>query len=114
MVRPFPHAPVGVAEEREEQEGRKAGRGGETLNLALYCTVAEAAEIANVTEGYIRVVLGRTKGKEPPLRGEKVGRDWLVLRADAVAFERKPGMGRPKKTKKAAKRKPRRKPPAGR
>ena len=77
------------------------------MNLSLYCTVAEAAEIANVTQGYIRIVLAKTKGAGPGFRGEKVGRDWLVLREDAVRFERKPGMGRPKKAKKAAKRKPR-------
>jgi hypothetical protein len=77
------------------------------MNLSLYVTVAEAAKLANVTAGYIRIVLAKTDGAGPGFRGQKVGRDWLVLREDAVRFERKPGMGRPKKTKKAAKRKPR-------
>ncbi len=77
------------------------------MTLERYCTVAEAAEIANVTAGYIRIVLAKTGGAGPGFRGQKVGRDWLVVRQDAVGFERKPGMGRPKKTKKVAKRKPR-------
>ncbi len=77
------------------------------MTLERYVTVAEAARLANVTAGYIRIVLAKTDGAGPGFRGQKVGRDWLVLREDAVRFERKPGMGRPKKTKKVAKRKPR-------
>lgn len=76
------------------------------MNLALYCTVAEAAKLADVTAGYIRMVLAKTNGAGPAFRGQKIGRDWLVLREDAERFQRRPGMGRPKKAKRVAKRKP--------
>jgi hypothetical protein len=76
------------------------------MDVNRYCTVAEAASIANVTEIYVRVLLSRTKGKGPPFRGVKMGRAWLVVREDAERFVRQPGMGRPKKAKRVPKRKP--------
>ena len=76
------------------------------MDLTRYCTVSEAAATANVTDIYVRVLLARTKGKGPPFRGVKFGRAWLVIREDAERFERKPGMGRPKKVKRVPKRKP--------
>lgn len=75
------------------------------MDLTRYCTVAQAASVANVTEIYVRVLLARTKGKGPPFRGVKFGRAWLVVREDAERFERKPGMGRPKKATRVTKRK---------
>lgn len=71
------------------------------MNLALYCSVAEAAAMAGVTPKYVRHLLAKKT-----LRGEKIAGVWLVMRADAERFVRIPGMGRPaaKKAKKAAKR----------
>jgi excisionase family DNA binding protein len=64
------------------------------MNLSLYCTVAEAAKLANVTEPYVRILLANGR-----LTGEKIGKEWLVLKSDALAFQRQPGMGRPKRSK---------------
>jgi hypothetical protein len=64
------------------------------MNLALYCTVQEAADMAGVTPKYVRHLLAKKT-----IRGEKIAGVWLVLRADAEKFVRIPGMGRPPATK---------------
>jgi excisionase family DNA binding protein len=54
-----------------------------------YITTKKAAELAGVTDGYIRLLLG--KGT---LKGKRFGRDWLVSRKSVEKFaatERKPG-----------------------
>lgn len=54
-----------------------------------YITTRQAAELAGVTDGYIRLLLGRGT-----LRGKRFGRDWLVSRKSVEQFaqtERKPG-----------------------
>jgi excisionase family DNA binding protein len=54
-----------------------------------YITTKEAAQLAGVTDGYIRLLLG--KGI---LKGKRFGRDWLVSRKSVEHFaqtERKPG-----------------------
>ncbi len=76
------------------------------MTLERYCTVAEAAEIANVTTAMIRYLL-----KTGILRAERPGRDWLVLREDVARYQRTPGEGRPKRAKKIAKRQKPRKGP---
>jgi excisionase family DNA binding protein len=77
------------------------------MTLARYCTVAQAAEIANVTEAMIRYLL-----KTGAIRAERPGHAYLLLREDVARYQRTPGEGRPKKVKKVAKRKPRKPPPA--
>ena len=57
------------------------------MNLALYCSVREAAEIAGCSEQYVRVLLASTDPVKR-LRGEKVGHAWLVLREDVQRFVR--------------------------
>ncbi len=71
------------------------------MNLSLYCTVAEAAEIANVTAAHVRYLIATGR-----LRAEQPGHGYLVLREDVARYQRTPGEGRPKKVKKVAKRKP--------
>lgn len=78
------------------------------MNLALYCSVAEAAAIAGVSTAYVRLMAARGQ-----IRGEKIGGSWVVLREDLARFVRigrGPGQ-RPAAAKKAAKktrRRPRR------
>lgn len=74
------------------------------VNLALYCSVAEACQISGVSDGYMRRML-----REGKIAGEKVGNTYLVLRSSAVGFRRQPGMGRPRKDAVA---RPRRRPVA--
>jgi excisionase family DNA binding protein len=76
------------------------------MNLSLYCTVAEAAEIANVTQAMIRYLV-----KTGALRAERPGHAYLLLREDVARYKRTPAEGRPKKVKKVARRKPRKPPP---
>jgi hypothetical protein len=70
------------------------------MNLSIYCSVAEAAEIAGVSRERIRQLV--TTGA---LNGEKKAGVWLVMRADAAKFVRMPNMGRPKRAKKKTRRK---------
>jgi excisionase family DNA binding protein len=70
------------------------------MNLALYCTVPEAAAAAGVTQAYVRLLLARKQ-----LRGQKMGHVWLVLREDVARFVRI-GRGPASKPRKPAKRKP--------
>lgn len=63
------------------------------MNLAAYCTVAEACAIAGVSDGYMRRLL-----REGKVEGEKVGTTYLVLLASVKKFDRQPGMGRPVKS----------------
>ena len=53
------------------------------MNLALYCSVAEAARIAGVSPAYVRLMAA--KGQ---VRGEKIGGSWVVLREDVARFVR--------------------------
>ena len=76
------------------------------MTLERYCTVAEAAEIANVTQAMIRYLV-----KTGALRAERPGHAYLLLREDVARYQRTPGEGRPKRVKKVAKRKPRKAPP---
>lgn len=78
------------------------------MNLALYCSVADAARIAGVSPAYVRLMAANGQ-----IRGEKIGGSWVVLREDLARFVRI-GRGparRPPAAKKAAKktrRRPRR------
>lgn len=72
------------------------------MNLALYCSVQEAAALAGVSAERIRQLVATGK-----MRGEKKAGVWLVLRADAEGFVRIPNMGRPKRATKKARRKKR-------
>jgi len=61
----------------------------QTKRMAGYITTKEAAQLAGVTDGYIRLLLGRGT-----LKGKRFGRDWLVSRKSVEQFaqtERKPG-----------------------
>jgi excisionase family DNA binding protein len=60
-----------------------------TKRMTSYITTKEAAQLAGVTDGYIRLLLGRGT-----LKGKRFGRDWLVSRKSVEQFaqtERKPG-----------------------
>jgi len=61
------------------------------VNLDLYCSVAEACTIAGVSDGYMRRLI-----REGKVQAQRFGNSYAVLRSDAVAFQRKPGMGRPR------------------
>lgn len=63
------------------------------MNLAAYCTVAEACAIAGVSDGYMRRLL-----RDGKIAGQKIGTTYLVLRSSVLAFRRQPGMGRPAKS----------------
>lgn len=53
------------------------------MNLALYCTVAEAARLAGITDRQVRNALDDGR-----IVGQKVGSVWMVLRASAEGFQR--------------------------
>ena len=55
-------------------------------------SVAEVAQLLNVTRGRVRQML--LAGQ---LVGQRVGRDWVIMRSDVVAFQQAPrrGVGRP-------------------
>lgn len=61
------------------------------IDLANLISVPEAAGLAGVNERYMRTLVQTGK-----VLGVKAGRNYLVDRAAAEAFERQPGMGRPK------------------
>ena len=61
------------------------------IELGNLVSVPEAARLAGVDARYMRTLVGTGK-----VRGVKAGRNYLVDRAAAEAFERQPGMGRPK------------------
>lgn len=64
-----------------------------TIALPEFVSLPEAATLANVSERHMRLLADT--GKIP---AAKVGRNWLVSRAAAVAFKRHPTLGRPKGT----------------
>ena len=64
-----------------------------TIALPEFVSLPEAAALANVSERHMRLLVDQ--GKIP---AAKVGRNWLVSRAAAVAFKRHPTLGRPKGT----------------
>jgi excisionase family DNA binding protein len=83
------------------------------VNLDLYCSVSEACTIAGVSDGYMRRLI-----REGKVQAQRFGNSYAVLRSDAVAFQRQPGMGRPRQHRSpaskpgrpaATRRKPRRK-----
>ena len=63
------------------------------MNLALYCTVADACAIAGVSDGYMRRLL-----RDGKVEGQKIGNTYIVLRSSVARFQRQPGMGRPAKS----------------
>jgi excisionase family DNA binding protein len=70
------------------------------MNLALYCSCAEAARIAGVTPAYVRRMVATGQ-----IRGEKIGGSWVVLREDVARFVRiGRGPARKPVAKKAARR----------
>lgn len=88
---------IAVAGAPLRMAGRVVGRdrvGGQfnSVNLAAYCTVAEACAIAGVSDGYMRRLL-----RDGKVEGHKVGTTYLVVRSSVAAFHRQPGMGRPVK-----------------
>ncbi len=62
------------------------------MNLDAYCSVAEAAAIAGVSVSYLHHMI-----REGRIKAQKIGPNYAVLRSSVTKFERKPGMGRPKK-----------------
>ncbi len=64
------------------------------MNVNDYCSVTQAAELGDLSVPYVRYLLANEK-----IRGLKIGAQWLVLKKDVTAFKRKPGVGRPKKSR---------------
>lgn len=62
------------------------------MNLALYCSVAEACRIAGVSKSYMHALIASGR-----VKATKMGHVYAVLRSSVQAFERQPGMGRPPK-----------------
>ena len=62
------------------------------LNITDCVSLPAAAVLADVSERHMRLLV--QSGKIP---AAKVGRNWLVSRAAAVAFSRHPKAGRPRK-----------------
>jgi len=62
---------------------RPAAGYASAVNLDRYCSVADAAKAAGISTAYVRLLLARGQ-----LRGEKIGRAWLVLREDVARFVR--------------------------
>ena len=62
-----------------------------------YLSTTDAAILAGVTARHlVRLIC------EGKIVGQKVGRNWLVLRESAEGFSRHPSMGRPKSPRKKA------------
>lgn len=61
------------------------------LDLADCVPLAEAAKLANVSERHMRLLVDTGK-----VAGVQIGRNWLVSRSSAKAFQRHPSMGRPR------------------
>lgn len=83
------------------------------MNLAPYCSVADACAIAGVSKSYLYAMIATGR-----IKAQRIGRTYAVLRSSVAAFERQPGMGRPPKPlrpsqparrPRPAKRKPRKK-----
>lgn len=65
--------------------------GSDSVDSNTLMSVAEVAQMLNVTDSRVRQLL--LAGQ---LSGQRVGRDWVVLRADVVAFMSRPRRrGRP-------------------
>jgi Ca2+-binding RTX toxin-like protein len=54
--------------------------------------LVQAAHVADVTEQWLRQLV-----KAGRIRGRKVGRNWIVSRADVTYFDRHPTAGRPRR-----------------
>lgn len=61
------------------------------INLEDMITLPEAAKLMDCAESYVRKLV-----REKKVSGFKFGRNYLVNRASAEAFKKKPGYGRPK------------------
>ncbi len=61
------------------------------INLNDYVSVPKAAKLAKVSEKWMRQLI--IDGK---VKGMKVGRNYLVDRKSAIAFDRHPTAGRPR------------------
>lgn len=59
--------------------------------LERFCSLPEAAKIAGIHEVHLRRLIGAGT-----VVGVKVGRNYLVDRESAAAFQRHPYLGRPK------------------
>jgi hypothetical protein len=70
---------------------QKPARKLPTLDLDECITLLEAAAIADVSDRHMRTLVERGL-----VRGKKLGRNYLVSRSSAQAFQRSQTMGRPR------------------
>jgi len=61
------------------------------IDLEDMVTLPQAAKLMDVAESYVRNLI-----RQKRVTGFKFGRNYLVNRASAAAFKKKPGYGRPK------------------
>lgn len=61
------------------------------INLEDMITLPEAAKLMDCAESYVRNLV-----RQKRVVGFKFGRNFLVNKASAAAFQKKPGYGRPK------------------
>lgn len=61
------------------------------IDLEEMITLPEAAKLMDCAESYVRNLI-----RQQRVIGFKFGRNFLVNRASAAAFRKKPGYGRPK------------------
>jgi excisionase family DNA binding protein len=61
------------------------------IDLEEMITLPQAAKLMDCAESYVRKLV-----REKRVAGLKFGRNFLVNRASAAAFQKKPGYGRPK------------------
>lgn len=61
------------------------------IDLEEMVTLPQAAKLMDVAESYVRNLI-----RQKRVVGFKFGRNFLVNRASAAAFQKKPGYGRPK------------------
>jgi hypothetical protein len=62
------------------------------MDLANAVSLPEASRLADVSEGWMRTLVQTGK-----IMGVKIGRNYLVDRDSAKAFDRHPSVGRPRK-----------------
>lgn len=61
------------------------------IDLEEMVTLPEAAKLMDFAEPYVRKLV-----REKKVAGFKFGRNYLISRKSALAFQRSPGRGRPK------------------
>ena len=61
------------------------------VDISKLIPLPEAAELAGVREQWLRLLV-----KDGRVKGIRIGKNWLVDRESAAAYERRPGMGRPR------------------